>query len=880
MKRTLLAILVLSFVLGPSTTRAKQKLPFAQMPQTFTNSIGMKFVRIGPGTFRMGRLDTPLPPEVIIEGLDFLREGDFDEKPVHTVTITRPFYMGVCEVTNLQYELFDTSHKSLRGKEGLSNDDNEAVINVSWYNAQVFCRWLSDKEGMPYRLPTEAEWEYACRAKTTSNYYPGDTLPKVFHKNARRTGGPTPTALHVGKTSPNAWGLYDMHGNVEEWCYDWYGPYVPGHQTDPIGYESGNFRVTRGGSHGSRVYYLRSANRMGALPAARNWMTGFRIVIGAIPETRPLKVLPSPHQRNVQKRSRGQVSRGPDPDKPYFKGPRKFVKIPPHLYGPVFASHNHGPCVVACPNGDLLAGWFSTVTEGGREPVVAGSRLRWHAEEWELASQFWDTPDRNETGPGLWFDGDKTIYHFGAMSFAAASRSILMMRISTDSGQTWSAPRIILPEYTRGQSPSGSIFRMRDGAIALTVDLRGSGLWLSRDEGLTWNNPGGTIAGIHGGVAQLGDGRLIAFGRGHDIGGKMPKSTSTNLGRNWYHSASEFPPIGGQQRLVLLRLKEGPLFFASFADNGINITDAAGVTRKVRGLYAALSTDNGRTWPHRRLVTDDGPPRPVESTAGGLFTMSERNAEYRGYMTTCQSADRLIHLLTSREHYAFNLKWLQTPQPAISHPPLKVKDIVETFTGPDKFDLADWADYHAYKGGFNGKGQYTINALGPLGGINRIVGKGSFRATIDIKNLVFHPTVRESTPSFTIWLKDDRVRTLLLHVKKHEIALVLKDKQAEPPQPVVPVPRIRYEVPPKSLKLKLLYNQKSRQVRVFYGFDGADPVAEIPESKVGLPPRLPTRVGAAGVYFGEPLTESAAIFLLFSSGSMELDNFEIEPINP
>jgi hypothetical protein len=658
-----------------------------------------------------------------------------------------------------------------------------------------------------------------------------------------------------------------MHGNVEEWCQDWYGPYRPGYQKDPVGYAAGKFRVTRGGSHGTRVYYLRSANRMGAVPAARNWTTGFRVVLGRMPETAPWQVVPKLHQLNVVKRTRGQVSRGPDRDKPYFKGPRRFVNIPTGLYGPVFASHNHGPGVVACPNGDLLAAWFSTVTEGNREPVQAASRLRWGAEEWEPASQFWDGPDRNETGAGLWFDGKDTIYHFAPVSFAAASRRILIMRTSSNSGATWSGPQIIMPDYTRGQSPSGSIFRMRDGAIAMTVDLRGSALWLSRDEGLTWHNPGGAIAGIHGGVAQLNDGRLIAFGRGHDIDGRMPKSTSTNIGRTWYHSASEFPPIGSQQRLVLLRLKEGPLFFASFADHGIDITDAEGVTRKVRGLYAALSTDNGKTWPHKRLVTDDRPPRPVESTAGGLFTMSGRNAEYRGYMTTCQSADRLIHLLTSREHYTFNLKWLQTPQPVLSHPPLSVKDIVETFKGPDEFDCEDWADYHAYKGGFNGKGQYTINALGPLGGINRIVGKGSFRATIDINNLVFHPTLRQNPPGFTLWLKDDRARTLLLHIRKYETALELKDKQAKPAAPSVPVQRIRYQVPPRSLKLKLLYNQKTRQVRIFYGFDGAEPAAEIPESK-------------AGVYFGESLTESAAIFLLFSSGSMDIDHFEIEPINP
>ncbi|MHC4482926.1 MAG: SUMF1/EgtB/PvdO family nonheme iron enzyme, partial [Planctomycetota bacterium] len=506
----------------------------------FTNSIGMKFVRIEPGTFQMGQLKTPLPLEAFPSAKDFLKGGDFDEKPAHNVTITRPFYVGVYEVTNLQYELFDSEHRILRGKDnGLSAEDDEAVINVRWYDAQAFCWWLSDKEGLPYRLPTEAEWEYACRAGTTTNYYAGDILP------------------------------HDMHGNVEEWCQDWYGPYQAGRQIDPVGYETGNIRVTRGGSYGTHNYYLRSANRMGAMPQAKNWLTGFRAVIAELPGTKPLPAPVQPHQKNVVDRSRHEVTRGPDGRVPFFKGPRQFVKIPTDMVGPVFGSHNHGPCVVACPNGDLLAGWFSTVTEGGREPVVAGSRLRWDKEEWEPASQFFDTPDRNETGPGLWFDGKDTIYHFAGASFAAAGRKILAVRTSKDSGATWSGPRVILPEYTRGQSPSGSIFRMRDGTIALTVDFNGSALWLSRDEGLTWARSRGSIAGIHGGITQLKDGRLLGFGRRGDIDGKMPMSISHDLGNTWSYYASQFPPIGGKQRLVLLRLRQGPLFFASFADKGI-----------------------------------------------------------------------------------------------------------------------------------------------------------------------------------------------------------------------------------------------------------------------------------------------------------------------
>ncbi|MBM4084607.1 MAG: formylglycine-generating enzyme family protein, partial [Planctomycetes bacterium] len=160
-----------------------------------TNSIGMKFVRIEPGSFMMGQTD-----------------GDWDERPAHKVTLSRPFYMAATEVTNAQYELFDPKHRELRGKRGLSKADDEAVIFVSWHDAVRFCEWLSKKEGRPYRLPTEAEWEYACRAGTTTAYHTGDTLPAAYHKVQRFEWNPQPVSLAVGQT-PNPWGLWDMNGN-------------------------------------------------------------------------------------------------------------------------------------------------------------------------------------------------------------------------------------------------------------------------------------------------------------------------------------------------------------------------------------------------------------------------------------------------------------------------------------------------------------------------------------------------------------------------------------------------------------------------------------------------------------------------------------------
>ncbi|MHC4624391.1 MAG: formylglycine-generating enzyme family protein [Planctomycetota bacterium] len=216
------SVLFVTIVLTASVTVYSAQMPAGK---EYTNSIGMKFVRVEPGSFRMGQIETPLPSEIlpIFRGrgmFDTLNKGDYDEKPLHTVTITRPFYAGEFEVTNFQYELFRPEHRELRGKEGFSKEDDEAVTFVNWYDAMAFCKWLSDKEGIPYRLPTEAEWEYACRAGTTTNYHVGNVLTEPFPVKVSPKGGAIAAAsLRAGETPANAWGLYGMHGSLEEWCH-------------------------------------------------------------------------------------------------------------------------------------------------------------------------------------------------------------------------------------------------------------------------------------------------------------------------------------------------------------------------------------------------------------------------------------------------------------------------------------------------------------------------------------------------------------------------------------------------------------------------------------------------------------------------------------
>lgn len=691
MKQKLSSLLAVAALAFPNWILFDARAGTAPTEKEFANSIGMKFVRIESGTFTMGSDGNELP-EFSLSGKEhgsnreiwLPKKGDYDEFPAHPVTISKAFYMGVYEVTNRQYEEFDKLHAHLRGKRGYSVEHDESVVFVDWFEAKAFCDWLSEKEGLPYRLPTEAEWEYACRAGTSSVYWNGDSLPDGILKNPDNSWFPEPVRsrgraeivpVHVGQNQPNPWGLFDMHGNVEEWCYDWYGPYVAGDHSDPVGRIDGDFKVSRGGSHSTISFYLRSANRMGTLPESRSWYTGFRVVLGEMPDSRPEPpTKPERYQINVRQNTPPQVFESPDPDQPYFAGPRPYVIIPNGAEGPLYENHNHDPDIAECPNGDLLAIWYTTVSERGRELAMAASRLRFGEKEWEPASPFFDAPDRNDHAPALWYDGKQSLYHFNGLSVAATwGPMAIIMRISTDSGVTWSKPRMIAPEYQGRNQVVPSEFRTNEGYLVLPCDATPSGtggtaIHISKDNGATWHDPGGTIGGIHAGVTQLQDGSLIAFGRGDNIEGQMPKSISKDMGKTWIRTPSGFPPVGSGQRCVLMRLQQGPLLLGTIANGNppVYVQHTPGVRREIRGFFCALSYDGGQTWPHLRVLSDDAPPRKVPTTdasQGRSFTMSKSQGEPRGYFAVTQARNGVIHLISSWNHYAFNLKWLQTSPP-------------------------------------------------------------------------------------------------------------------------------------------------------------------------------------------------------------------------
>lgn len=629
-------------------------------------------VEIPAGSFYMGSL-----------GL----EENYDEAPMHRVHISRPFMMSRTEITNAQYEEFCPEHKELRGKYGFSTDDDEPVVLVSNDEAMAFCRWLSAKEGKTYRLPTEAEWEYACRAGTMWKFYMDDKLPAVYHRNQEIVSELKPVKLNVAQTPANPWGLYDMCGNVEEWCLDWYGPYVDGEQTDPVGYAEGMCRVTRGGSHNTPTDYLRCSNRLAMLPGDKSVMIGFRIVQAEYPSTAPL-------QREVVSESIQQKPwkwEAVSKDQPIFLAPQVFVKEPLEGSKTPFYPHNHQPAITWCENGDLLAIWFSTKEEKGREMIVLTSRLKAGSNEWEEAKLFYHVPDRNLTGCALYHDKEGTLYHINGVEQAGRWRNLMLtLRTSTDNGQTWTQPRIIAPEHTMRHQVIAGTFVTREGWMIQPCDATpsasgGTAIHISKDKGQTWTDPwdgrpseyvqggkGTTIAGIHAGVVQLKDGRLMALGRKNNIKDKdererMPMSISDDMGKTWTYSASEFPPLEGHQRLVLTRLNEGPLLFVSFTDHpyrtpenerGLLFTDKDGKIYRGYGLYAALSFDEGKTWPVKRLITD-GEYRLLNGGAWTqFFEMDATHAEPRGYLACTQTPDNMIHLISSRLHYRFNLAWL------------------------------------------------------------------------------------------------------------------------------------------------------------------------------------------------------------------------------
>jgi formylglycine-generating enzyme required for sulfatase activity len=248
----------------------------------YINSIGMKLVRIEPGTFLMGLTDEmarevgPLKP---VGGPMYTQ---------HRVTLTKPYLVGAFEVANKYYEMFDREHKRHRPKYQDDPDaENHPVQPLTWQEAELFCRWLSEKEGRLYGLPTEAQWEYACRAGTTNQTYWGDNLDDRTKANVGGAIGATghnhwsddgyEYTAPVGSFPPNPWGLYDMIGNAREWIADWYAPFTSESVVDPVGPPTGHCRANKSDGWMAPLHRVCSAYRDGDAPHDAKDIHGFRI---------------------------------------------------------------------------------------------------------------------------------------------------------------------------------------------------------------------------------------------------------------------------------------------------------------------------------------------------------------------------------------------------------------------------------------------------------------------------------------------------------------------------------------------------------------------------------------------------------------------------
>jgi sulfatase modifying factor 1 len=322
--RFLFLLCPLLFVAAAISAAAQESRP-AQVSKAETNSIGMQLVRIPAGEFWMGGTESAEDLVKAFPNSNRKPEDFADEYPRHRVQITKPFSMGRCEVTIGQFRQFTdaTGYKTTAetdgkggwgyhpttgicsGREerfnwreaGFPQTDDHPVLNVSWYDAVAFCDWLSQKEGRRYRLPTEAEWEYACRAGTTTRYYHGNDraglakIGRLMNANTDKKYEDVQDQVHflkpgesltakVGSYEPNAWGLYDMLGNVWEWTSDWYDENYYSHSPDkdPPGAADANVKVRRGGAWNSYPIFARCSFRNWNNRSTRCINLGFRVV--------------------------------------------------------------------------------------------------------------------------------------------------------------------------------------------------------------------------------------------------------------------------------------------------------------------------------------------------------------------------------------------------------------------------------------------------------------------------------------------------------------------------------------------------------------------------------------------------------------------------
>jgi len=661
----------------------------AAAAEPFTNSLGMRLLPIAPGTFAMG--ESNLTPANDFKVAAYLTRGDWDEHPVHQVALTQSFYLAEEEVTTEQFRRFRADYTG-------NPDTAPFAAAISWDEATAFCAWLSRQEGRHYRLPTEAEWEYAARAGTISLFNSGEKPPAP------------------GATNP--WGLKNMHTGVSEWCADWHGEYPANQVTDPVGPAGGWARVVRGGGLDKLLpFYARSANRAGVPPNfppvsleqvrklsagesanevatpegtgqqrsgtykseflyqsftrsvlnnQGNHTIGFRVVCAPALTTAPARARTG-YVRQGVRQSGPPAAIGPDPSRPWFRK-RYLLPTPPENTAPDrfpafraigwprgFLSHMHSPGLEVASNGDLIFLPFTAVSETDPDCALMATRLRFGADEWDPPDLFLDLPDVDDTSPMLWNDAGRLWFFFGANKLDSGFP--FQWTTSDDHGATWSPvqfPLFTTPVGGHSAQPISSAFRDASGRIYVASDAIGpeSVLWQSDDNGRTWRDPVGRSGGRHTVFTLLRDGRILGMGgKSSNIEGFMPKSISSDGGRTYKVTKTPFPHLGSNQRPTLIRLASGRLFMAGDLQSEKGV-QPAGVTE--RGAYVALSDDEGETWTIRSLPGTQVHEltKRAEQMGGGTL----------GYSVARQAPNGIINLAVTMTspclHFELNEAWI------------------------------------------------------------------------------------------------------------------------------------------------------------------------------------------------------------------------------
>jgi formylglycine-generating enzyme required for sulfatase activity len=597
-------------------------------------------VAIPAGHFLMGA-DAAALPASLTQGFGVMSvrpdHGDFDELPAHAVRITHAFRLAVTQVSPAEFQQFDPTYQP-------SSVSPAYAAGVSYNQAVAYCGWLTRRTGKPWRLPTEAEWEYAARANAA------------------------------------AFGLQNLAVGRPEWVADWYAPYSPGEQTDPVGPSSGTTRVVRGGGLDYRKsggktgpdlnvparapYFSRPANRASMAPsyASPGGNIGFRVVQAPPVTTRPAPPQSFFFETAVKQSPLTPQPTGPDPARPWYHTHQIF----PDLNGtsmpgvgwklglaPGLGINYHNSSIVVLPNGDELAAYYNTPDqEDDPDQTILILRRRAGAEDWDMPEPWPIFADAALAAPVFWNDSThpgKLWLFWGFPRLIGAPP--FCYSTSLDNGVTWSP--IQFPHFPDKigryvSQPINSVVRGADGTIYIPTDSTGkqpdgnssvSAVWATRDEGKTWFDTGGRTAGRHTTLVLAKNGNLLGFGgKNSEIGGKMPLATSSDGGRTWTKSKTPFDELLSGERPSVIRLTSGRLFFVA----DLNPTKQKHIHKD--GAYVALSDDDGATWTQKKLPPD-------------VLTV--------GYTTATQGPDGVIHVVTSKnkpnDEIELNEAWVLDP---------------------------------------------------------------------------------------------------------------------------------------------------------------------------------------------------------------------------